>query len=253
VTAPLGDEATEVAAGVLRHSRMGGDDAGGRLAQAMSLTFLLASVSVSPVVLVATVVAFPAEPLMLLARLVAGLLVALGVGGLWLWLGRSEWLAGTLADPSTSSEVGSESSSADGTGAPRSGGWPVFWERCRLDVVRAGGFLVLGAFAAAVLTAWVPTRWLDAIGGTGFFAVVIMALLAVLLSVRGGVDAFVAAAVSQFPATARLAFLVVGPVANLRQFTRQVATFGPRFALRFAPAALVVGLLCAVLVGAVLL
>jgi uncharacterized membrane protein YraQ (UPF0718 family) len=133
------------------------------------------------------------------------------------------------------------------------GGWPDFWERCRLDIVRAGGFLVLGAFAAAVITAWLPARWLDAIGGSGPLAVVLLALLAVLLSVRGGVDAFVAAAVSQFPATARLAFLVVGPIANLRLFTQQLAIFGQRFAVRFAPAALGVGVACAVIVGTVLL
>jgi hypothetical protein len=63
----------------------------------------------------------------------------------------------------------------------------------------------------------------------------------------------VVAALSQFPATAQLAFLVVGPTANLRLFTRQVARPGPRLAVRFAPATMLVGIVTALLAGWVLL
>ncbi len=231
--APLGDGAPEASAGLLRRSAHGRE----RVASAVAVTFVLASTAVNPVVLAGTAVAFPGEPLRMVARLVAGVLVAAVLGGLWLWFGRPEWL--TALDRRR------------GPAAPARGWW-AFVDRCRLDVVRSGGFLVLGALVAAVVTAWMPARWLDAIGGSGF-AVVLMALLAILLSVRGGPDAFVAAAVSQFPATARLAFLVVGPVANLRLFNRQLTTLGPPFALRAVPAALVGGVLAALLVGAVLL
>jgi uncharacterized membrane protein YraQ (UPF0718 family) len=226
--APLGDATLPAAAGMVR------DDP--RQRGAAAVTFLLASAAVNPVVLAGTAVAFPHEPMMVLARLLAGLLVAAAIGGLWLWFGRAEWLA--AIKPAANAAAG--------------GGWPAFWERCRLDVVRSGGFLVLGALAAAVLTAWLPQRWLEAIGG-GPFAAIAMALLAVLLSVRGGADSFVAASVSSFPLSARLAFLVVGPVANLRLFTHEVSRIGPRFALRVAPLALVLGVLAALLLGAVLL
>jgi hypothetical protein len=63
----------------------------------------------------------------------------------------------------------------------------------------------------------------------------------------------VAAAVSVFPPIAALAFLVVGPTANLRLFNRQLSTFGPGFAVRFAPVTFVVGVLVALVVGTVLL
>ncbi len=239
LAAPLGDDGVDATVGLMRASPAGHESSGhaAKTVQAVAITFLLASAAINPVVLVATVVAFPDEPMMVLARLLAALIAAAALGWLWIGLGKAEWL--TLHRPDAEQPP-------DGAG-----GWPVFWERCRLDVVRAGGFLVLGAFVAAVLTGWLPPRWLDTIADTGLFAVVAMALLAVLLSVRGGLDAFVAAAVSQFSATARLAFLVVGPMANLRLFTRQVAVFGPRFAVRFASAALIVGLVCALLVGAV--
>ena len=70
------------------------------------------------------------------------------------------------------------------------------------------------------------------------------------LAVRG-VD--VAASLSQFSLTARLAFLVVGPMVDLKLFAMQAGTFGRAFALRFAPATFVLALLVAAAVGAVLL
>ena len=62
-----------------------------------------------------------------------------------------------------------------------------------------------------------------------------------------------AASLSQFSLTARLAFLVVGPMIDLKLFAMQAATFGRGFALRFAPATFALAVLMSVLVGAVLL
>jgi uncharacterized membrane protein YraQ (UPF0718 family) len=248
---PAGEDGAASAAALVRRG----------IPVATVLAYLLASPALSPVVLVATVVAFPGEPAMVLARLAAGLLVAVGMGLLWLRLGRPDWLAPALgrtasaapAVPRVASAAPSSATDAvpDDGGRPARG-WPVFLAQCRVDIIRAGGFLVAGALVVAALQAWLPSRWLDAIAGSGLFAVVFMALLAVLLSIQGGADAFVGAALSQFSPTARLAFLIVGPVANLRLFTRLVGTFGPRFALRATPLALALGLLLAMAVGAVM-
>jgi len=205
------------------------------------VTFLLASPAANPVVLAATAVAFPGEPMMVLARFVAGVTTTAAIAGLWLALARRS--------PVRPAPVVGQPNAA----VAASAGWPVFWERCRIDVIRAGGVLVVGAFAVAVLTVWLPPPWLDAVASSGLFAVVAMALLAVLLSVRAGADAFVAAALIPFPATAQLAFLVVGPVANLGLFNRQVARLGPRFAVRFAGATVGVGVLISLAIGWVLL
>src|SRR2546423_704295 len=83
-------------------------------------------------------------------------------------------------------------------------------------------------------------------------AVLALALLAVVLSLCSEGDAFVAASLTQFSLTARLAFLVVGPMVDAKLFAMQAGTFGRRFAIRFAPATLVVATLSAALVGAVL-
>jgi uncharacterized membrane protein YraQ (UPF0718 family) len=205
------------------------------VAPAAAFAFLLASPAINPVVLVSTAVAFPGQPVMVAGRLVASLLTAIGMGWLWLRLGRPGWLTPTkLADPHTER------------------GWDAFWASCRHDLVQAGGFLVIGAFTAAVLNVTVPPRWLEAVADSGFFSVIALALLAVLLSICSEADAFVAASLGQFSLTARLAFLVVGPMVDLKLFAMQVGTFGPRFALRFAPATFVLAVLVSVLVGAVL-
>jgi uncharacterized membrane protein YraQ (UPF0718 family) len=75
----------------------------------------------------------------------------------------------------------------------------------------------------------------------------------VLLSICSEADAFVAASLTQFSLTARLAFLVVGPMVDLKLFAMQAGTFGRRFAVRFAPATFAVAVACAVVVGSVLL
>jgi uncharacterized membrane protein YraQ (UPF0718 family) len=90
------------------------------------------------------------------------------------------------------------------------------------------------------------------VAGHPVLGVLGLGLLAVLLSICSEADAFVAASLTQFSLTARLAFLVVGPMVDLKLFAMQTGAFGRRFAMRFGPATFVVALLVSVVVGAVL-
>jgi uncharacterized protein len=173
---------------------------------------------------------------MVLARFVASLLVACVMGWLWQRLGRPNW----LRPPARAVDEDG------GKGA-------AFWGSLRHDVMHAGGFLVVGALAAATLKTVVPAGWLQAAADHPVVSVLALAILAVLLSICSEADAFVAASLTQFSLTARLAFLVVGPVIDLKLFAMQTATFGRGFAARFAPATFVFSVVGAVLVGAVLL
>jgi uncharacterized membrane protein YraQ (UPF0718 family) len=206
------------------------------VAPAAALTFLLSAPAINPIVLTATAVAFPGNPGMVLARFVASLLVACVMGWLWQRLGRSEW----LRPPARPSFEGM------GKGA-------AFWGSVRHDVMHAGGFLVVGAMAAATLKSVVPESWLSYAAGNLVVSVLVLGILAVLLSICSEADAFVAASLTQFSLTARLAFLVVGPMIDLKLFAMQAATFGRGFALRFAPVTFALALVVSLLVGAVLL
>ncbi|MDI5940142.1 MULTISPECIES: permease [Micromonospora] len=203
---------------------------------AAALAFLLAAPAVNPVVLAATAVAFPGAPEMVLGRAVASLVVAMVMGWLWLRLGRADW----IRLPRRPELDGASRGAA-------------FWAAVRHDVVHAGGFLVVGAMAAASINVLVPERWLQTLADKPVLSVLALAVLAVLLSICSEADAFVAASLSQFSLTSRLVFLVVGPMVDLKLISMQAGVFGRRFAVRFAPATFVVAVGVASLAGAVLL
>ncbi|MFI1565334.1 permease [Streptomyces sp. NPDC020490] len=203
---------------------------------AAALAFLLSAPAINPIVLTATAVAFPRNPEMVLARFAAGLLVACVMGWLWQRLGRTDW----LRPPGRPHHDGQSRGEA-------------FWGSVRHDVMHAGGFLVVGAMAAATLKAVTPASRLRSAADNPLVAVLALAVLAVLLSICSEADAFVAASLTQFSLTAKLAFLVVGPMIDLKLFAMQAGTFGRGFALRFAPATFALAIAGAVLTGAVLL
>ena len=203
---------------------------------AAALTFLLAAPAVNPVVLVSTAVAFPGRPQFVLARLVASMLASMTVGLVWTALGRAALLARAVRQ--------------DATGGRRR---DVFVATAQHDFLSAGGFLVVGAAAAATLQTVVPRSAVDAFTSPGWLAVVALGVLAVLLSICSEADAFVAASLRQFPPAAQLAFMVVGPMVDLKLIALQAGTFGRAFAVRFAPLTFVVALGCAALVGGWLL
>ncbi|MGW1744956.1 permease [Streptomyces sp. NPDC002092] len=203
---------------------------------AAALAFLLSAPAINPIVLTATAVAFPRNPEMVVGRFVASLLVSCVMGWLWQRLGRTDW----LRTPERSHYEGPSKGAA-------------FWNSVRHDVMHAGGFLVVGAMAAATLKAVAPASWLRTAAENPLVAILALAVLAVLLSICSEADAFVAASLTQFSLTAKLAFLVVGPMIDLKLFAMQAGTFGRGFALRFAPATFCLAIAGAVLTGAVLL
>ena len=121
------------------------------------------------------------------------------------------------------------------------------------DLVHAGGYLVVGAMAAATLQLVVPRTVIDAVADNEVLSILLFAGLAVVLSICSEADAFVAAGLPQFSLTSRLVFLVVGPVIDLKLVAMHAGIFGRGFALRFAPVTLAVAVVSAVVVGQVLL
>ncbi len=200
---------------------------------AAALAFLLSAPAINPIVLVATAVAFPGQPEMVLARLLASTAAAVAMGMLWIAFGRDDLLT-------------SVRSRATAPGSPRPS---VFFATAQHDFLQAGGFLVIGAAAAATMQTLLPRRLVDSIAHSGLLSVLGLAVLAVVLALCSEADAFVAAGLKQFSLTARLAFLVVGPMVDLKLFALQAGTFGSRFAWRFSLATFVVAVACAGLVG----
>jgi uncharacterized membrane protein YraQ (UPF0718 family) len=206
----------------------------------VAVTFLLAAPAVNPIVLVATAVAFPGEPRMVLARFLGSMLTAVVMGWVWARFGKMEWFAERalrrLPEPTDHRDR-----------------WGVFFETARQDLVDAGGFLVVGGLTAAVLNVVVPRSWVNTLGEQMLLGIFVMALLAVVLALCSEADAFVVASLSTMPLLPRLVFLVVGPAIDIKLFALQAGTLGRRFAARFAPMTFAVAILSAVTVGIVVL
>jgi uncharacterized membrane protein YraQ (UPF0718 family) len=198
-----------------------------------ALTFMLSAPAINPVVLVATAVAFPGQPQMVLGRCLASLLTAVIMGLLWQRLGRTEWVTRTL--PAHHGEDASR--------------FTVFTEAARHDFLQSASYLVVGAGAAALLRSVVPQWVFGHVAGNLVVGVIVMALLAVVLALCSEADAFVAASLTMIPLLPRLVFLVVGPAVDVKLFAMQTGAFGRAFAVRFAPTTLVVATVCATVVG----
>lgn len=208
-----------------------------------ALAFLLSAPAINPVVLVATAVAFPGVPEMVLARFGGSLVTAVVMGLLWSRFGRPEWLLHGLVP-------GAGDSDEQPPGASR---WEVFTETARHDLLQAGGFLVFGGVMTAALHVLVPSGVYGHLAGHLLLAVAVMAVLAVVLSLCSEADAFVVASLSTVPLLPRLVFLVVGPAVDLKLVAMQAGTFGRAFAVRFAPLTLGVAVLSACGVWALVL
>ncbi|WP_155059458.1 permease [Streptomyces blattellae] len=203
------------------------------VAPAAALAFLLSAPAINPVVLVATSIAFPGQPTMVLGRLVASLATAVAMGWLWVRFGKEEWLRLPKGRTPSNATTGLRG----------------FASGLQHDFLHAGGFLVLGAAAAATFNIAVPRSVLDVFTGSAWLSVLLLAVLAVVLCVCSEADAFVAASLTGFSPTARLAFMVVGPMVDLKLIALQAGTFGRSFALRFSSVTWVVALASSVLVG----
>ena len=204
---------------------------------AAALTFMLSAPAINPVVLVATAVAFPGQPAMVLARCVASLITAVTMGLLWPRWGRDEWVTRDCRRrPPTGPPAGASSPKPPATTSfrPRPTWWSAPPPRRRCE---------------CLLPAWV----FEHLAGNLVVGVVTMALLAVVLALCSEADAFVAASLTMLPLVPRLVFLVVGPAFDVKLAAMQAGMFGRPFAVRFGPATFVVATVIATAVGLALL
>ena len=203
---------------------------------AAALTFLLAAPAVNPIVLASTWVAFPDDHRMALARLVASLGAAMVVGWLWVAFGRTSWI-----------RLPARTNTTDGAR------WLIFRHGVVHDFLHAGGYLVVGGLISAVINVVLPAHWVDSLAEQVIAGVLVLAVLAVVMCICSEADAFVAASFTQFSPTAQLAFMVVGPMVDLKLIAMQAGFFGRDFALRFAPTVFICALIASVVTGWVLL
>ncbi len=115
------------------------------------------------------------------------------------------------------------------------------------DFLNVGQFLVLGAFAAALSQTFVPRASFLALAETPLAAILVMMALAVALNLCSEADAFVAASFRySLPLSAQLAFMVLGPMLDLKLLAMYLSF------VRKRALSLMVGLMVLLLIGTLL-
>jgi uncharacterized membrane protein YraQ (UPF0718 family) len=183
-----------------------------------AITFMLAAPVVNPVVIASTFVAYRGRSslwTMVLGRFGLGLLVAIVVG--WVLGGRSK---SELLRPSK--DPGHDHVVLERPEAR----WRAFFVHLGNDFLFMGRFLLLGATAAALVQTFLPQEAVTRVAGVPVLNIVVMMGLAAVLSLCSESDAFIAASFVQFGASAQLAFLVFGPMVDLKLAALYGGTFG---------------------------
>jgi len=191
-----------------------------------AIAFLLGGPIVNPLVAASTAVAYFADWSIVMQRMLFGYCIAVGVG---LLMGLLFTKTRAVHD-----EISSEPGRAHASKILETSKPAAWSEKIGLAVNHAAGdfldigrFLVIGAFCAAVVQTLVPRQVFVAVMGTPGVSILTMMLLAVLLNLCSEADAFVAASFrsSQVPLAAQMAFMVLGPMLDIKLILMYLKVF----------------------------
>jgi uncharacterized membrane protein YraQ (UPF0718 family) len=198
---------------------------------AAGVAFMLASPVFNPIVLLATWVAYSPRGLgleMVVGRAGLGFLLAIVVG----WALGSDG-AEALLGAKAQARAG-EGCSAPHVHGARAARPRAFLEHLTQDFIFMGKFLVLGAAFAAGFQTLLPQSIVSGVARTAVIGTLALMAIAFVSSLCSEADAFVAVSFSQFPLGSQLAFLVFGPILDLKLTFLYSAAFRRRFAVNLA-------------------
>jgi len=230
----------------------------------VAIGFLLAAPTINPVVIWATWTAFPDQPEIVILRVVFSFLIATLVGWVFSWqTDLKPFLQPNITVLMPASPVLQSSVSIPSSNLLRPGNYfldqpgnPIPLETANLDAVLAiaptkrksirdrlpllldntvqelremGGILVLGSLIATIIQVTVPRNIILSIGQGPVTSVLAMVSLGGIISICSTVDAFFALSfASTFTSGALLAFLVFGPMFDLKSLGLLLMVFKPR-------------------------
>ncbi|MDA0266195.1 MAG: permease [Cyanobacteria bacterium] len=243
---------------------------------AMAIGFLLAAPTVNPIVFWATWVAFRDQPAMVFWRVGLTVIIAVIMG--WLFSTQKDLrpflqpaIARAMAPPAQATAVESSRSSGNdllsgGTFLLQGQGQTLKLDAPFAEVMGAvavlpqsasdkfravlemmlqefrelGAVLVMGSAIAATVQVAIPREWILALGQGPITSILAMMVLAWVVSICSTVDSFFALSfASVFTSGSLLAFLVFGPMIDLKNISLLLTTFkGPAVAYLFVLAAL---------------
>ncbi|MEN6419172.1 MAG: permease [Clostridiaceae bacterium] len=204
----------------------------------LAVVFFAASPVINPVVMLSTYYAFGGDWKMVFARAGFGVFIALALGIFYRLHPPKESVlsGGSVISCACGCEDGLES------GASRRAKLLAFLRHAQVEFFSVSQYLILGALIASVIQSFSSTLFTAGTGGGLALSILVLMAMAFLLSLCSSSDAVVARGLSSaFPSGAIMAFLVFGPMFDIKNVLMFSAGFKWRFILRFV-------LLCAALV-----
>jgi uncharacterized membrane protein YraQ (UPF0718 family) len=194
----------------------------------MAIATLLAAPVINPIVIASTLAAF-GPGLIFWGRLGLTLVIATLIGLIFsLQANPGLVLRGPLLSSAPGDTFAPEAGNPPAPVRPRGKLRQVFLIAAD-EFFEMGRFLVLGALLAALMQTFVGRSALLAVGQEPVLSVLALVVLAVLLSVCSTVDAFIALAFTgTFMPGAVLAFLVFGPMVDIKSTLMFLRVFQPR-------------------------
>jgi uncharacterized membrane protein YraQ (UPF0718 family) len=211
----------------------------------VGVAFLLAAPIINPIVITSTYAAFGWSPVFV-GRFAFALLIATATGLIFSLaphpfdlLERSAWPESCSNEQDDGAATEAESADAGNTpeaAVSRHASLSVRLTRALSvagdEFFEMGRFLVIGCLLAAGMQTIVPQSTLLAVGGGTLSSVIAMLVLAFVLSVCSTVDAFLALAfVNTFSSGSILAFLVFGPMVDVKSVIMFSSVFRRRVVL----------------------
>lgn len=210
-----------------------------------AVTYMLAAPIVSPIVAISTYSAFRGQnPLLMTSlRLGIGFLIAVAIGFIVRQIPLQKLLQpGILKETSNGPRTGLNISAAPDAGEISEILGPVSLGRkliaaiqsATADFLDVAFFLVIGTAITSVFNTAVDRSIIDPLATNPPVAIVAMMGLAAAIALCSTTDAFVAASFVTFPFAAKLAFLLFGPVFDLKLFWLYGLVFKRRWVVSLA-------------------
>jgi uncharacterized membrane protein YraQ (UPF0718 family) len=241
----------------------------------VAVAFLLAAPTVNPVVIWSTWVAFGEQPQIILFRVLFSLAIATSLGYIFSWqvdkqsllqpaLGKLLWAKTPQTKPLREPQLErvpvllqSGTFLLDrGKALPMDSSlletWPslgntttsasksqLFLNNLVQELRELGGMLILGSAIAAAIQVFVPREFILHLGQDTITSIIAMMLLAAVVSICSTVDSFFALSfAATFTSSSLLAFLIFGPMIDIKGIGLMLSIFKPRIiAYLFAIAA----------------
>ncbi|MEG0353932.1 MAG: permease [Cellulosilyticaceae bacterium] len=225
----------------------------------IAITFMLAVPIVNPVVLASTYYAFGNDINMMALRGIGGLIGAILVGVV---VGKYMGSPDVLKDEVKKVKVKKMHKHDTGCGCQstkRSLKRPIkkkekqgIWRSVKgimlhtsRELYSVGRFLIAGAFLSAMMQTFVPREMILSIGNNEVSSILVMMAMAFILSLCSEADAFIARTfVSQFTTGSIVAFLVLGPMIDIKNTLMLSSGFKTKFIMKLI---LTISIICFVM------